>query len=64
MPRRRWGALVRMSLGSGLGIIGFGAASLGFVDLAVLRILAGLALIGIGTVLALGVTAPLRRPAS
>ncbi len=62
MPRKPWGAVARMGVGSVLGILGFGAASLGFVDLAVLRIVAGLFLIGMGTVLALGVTAPLRRP--
>lgn len=61
MPLSRLGALLRMSVGSVLGILGFGAVSLGFVDLSVPRILFGFLIIGLGTVLALGVTAPLRR---
>lgn len=62
VPSKRLWVLLRMSLGSGLGIIGFGTLSLGFVNLSAPRMLLGVVEIVAGTFLALGVMAPLRKP--
>ena len=59
-PNRLW-YLIRMSVGSVLGIIGFGTLSLGFVDLSGMRMALGVFEIFIGTFIALGVMSPLRK---
>jgi len=58
--RRIW-VLLRMSVGSVLGIVGFGTLSLGFVNLDTPRMGLGVLEILLGTFLALGVMAPLRK---
>jgi hypothetical protein len=62
---RRWrapiGATMRMAGGSALGIIGFGILSLGFEQLNGQLMGLGVLSIAVGTFLALGVMAPLRR---
>ena len=62
MFRNRGLVFIRMSVGSVLGIIGFGTLSLGFVNLSAARMLFGVFEILLGTFLALGVMAPLRKP--
>lgn len=60
--RRKWSwSLVRMVVGSALGIIGFGTLSSGFVDLSVSTMVMGVIEILVGTFFALGVLSPLRR---
>lgn len=61
MRRSQAFVLIRMSVGSVVGIIGFGTLSFGFVDLSVPRMLFGVVEILAGTFLALGVMAPLRK---
>jgi hypothetical protein len=56
------GPLIRMSVGCMLGIVGFGTLSGGFVSLNEAEMALGVFEILIGTVVALGVMAPLRRP--
>jgi hypothetical protein len=58
-----WGATLRMAGGSALGIFGFGTLSVGFEQLALRTMAMGGIEILLGTFLALGVMAPLRRPA-
>ncbi len=53
--------LLRMSLGSVLGIIGFGTLSMGFVHLSPGQLTLGLCEILLGTFVALGTMAPLRK---
>lgn len=62
MNGKRFLVLLRMVLGSVLGIVGFGTLSLGFVGLSVARMGLGVLEILVGTFLALGVMAPLRKP--
>jgi uncharacterized membrane protein YphA (DoxX/SURF4 family) len=50
-----------MSVGSVLGIIGFGTLSMGFVQLNVAEMLVGVFEILLGAFIALGVMTPLRR---
>lgn len=59
-PNRIWN-LIRMTAGSVLGIIGFGTLSLGFADLSGLHMALGGLEILMGTLVALGVMAPLRK---
>ncbi len=61
MRRSQAFVLIRMSVGSVVGIMGFGTLSFGFVDLSVPRMLFGVVEILAGTFLALGVMAPLRK---
>ncbi len=59
--RRNWSwNLIRMVVGSALGIIGFGTLSSGFVDLSAPTMVIGLIEILVGTFVTLGVLAPLR----
>jgi hypothetical protein len=60
--RAPWGATLRMVGGSVLGILGFGTLSVGFEQLAARTMAMGGLEILLGTFLALGVMAPLRRP--
>ncbi|MCY0898475.1 MAG: hypothetical protein OWU33_05975 [Firmicutes bacterium] len=59
-PKQLW-SLLRMSVGSVLGIIGFGTLSMGFVQLNVAEMLVGVFEILLGAFIALGVMTPLRR---
>jgi len=59
-PHKFWN-LLRMSVGSVLGIIGFGTLSMGFVNLSGPRMLLGVVEILAGTFIALGVMSPLRK---
>ncbi len=54
--------LFRMSLGSVLGIVGFGTLSLGFVHLSYEGLTLGLFEILFGAFVTLGVLTPLRKP--
>lgn len=54
------GPLLRMAVGSALGILGFGTLSAGFVQLNGAVMGLGVLMIALGTILALGVMAPLR----
>lgn len=59
--RRNWSwNLIRMVVGSALGIIGFGTLSSGFVDLSAPTMVIGLIEILVGTFVTLGVLTPLR----
>ncbi len=53
--------MVRMVVGSVLGVVGFGTLSYGFVGLHPPTMLVGVTEIGVGSLLALGVLAPLRK---
>ncbi|MCY0879907.1 MAG: hypothetical protein OWU84_13335 [Firmicutes bacterium] len=59
-PKQVW-SLLRMSVGSVLGIIGFGTLSMGFVELSVPEMAIGVFEILLGAFIALGVMAPLRK---
>ena len=61
MRRNRTWYLIRMMVGSVLGIIGFGTLSLGFVNLSGGRMAFGVLEILLGTFVALGVMSPLRK---
>lgn len=61
MHRKQLWSLARMSLGSVLGIIGFGTLSMGFVHLSAVGMLVGLLEILAGAFVALGVMTPLRK---
>jgi uncharacterized membrane protein YphA (DoxX/SURF4 family) len=61
MHRKQLWSLARMSLGSVLGIIGFGTLSMGFVHLSGVGMLVGLLEILAGAFVALGVMTPLRK---
>jgi hypothetical protein len=62
VPKRegRLGPLLRMVIGSALGILGFGTLSDGFVSLNARVMGLGILEIALGTFVALGVLAPLR----
>lgn len=62
MPVSRLWVLLRMSVGSVLGIVGFGTLSFGFVGLSAPEMLLGVFEILAGSFLALGVMTPLRKP--
>lgn len=59
-PSQLW-HLVRMSIGSVLGIIGFGTLSLGFVHLSGVGMVLGFVEILLGAFIALSVMSPLRK---
>lgn len=61
MPRNKLWHMVRMALGSVLGVIGFGTLSMGFVALNVPSMALGVGEILLGAFVALGVMSPLRR---
>lgn len=53
--------MLRMSIGSVLGIIGFGTLSMGFVSLSGIQMAVGVLEILAGVFFALGVLAPMRK---
>ncbi len=61
MPRNKVWHMLRMALGSVLGVIGFGTLSLGFVALNMPNMALGIGEILLGAFVALGVLSPLRR---
>lgn len=62
MPRKSLWPMLRMSLGSVLGIIGFGTLSMGFVSLSGAQMVLGVIEILVGVFFALGVLSPMRKP--
>lgn len=61
MPHNKLWHMVRMAIGSVLGVIGFGTLSLGFVGLNGASMALGVGEILLGAFVALGVMSPLRR---
>lgn len=58
---RKWLAMLRMIVGSVLGILGFGTLSIGFEQLNGVIMIVGVIAILLGTFIAMGVLAPLRQ---